>query len=159
MLTGGSAPGLPGWPIRRIKLQGRYAGYLTDDFIVYVAEPNGGRAAKLLGQIKQTVAITARSTVLAKVLAAGWADFQNTKLFDPATDVLALITGPLSQTVIDHVREPLDWARGSETAAEFMQKLAADGHGQPKRHKMQVLRTHLDNANNGPLTMSNSGAF
>ncbi len=31
MLTKGFAPGLPCWPILKIKLQGRYEGFKTDD--------------------------------------------------------------------------------------------------------------------------------
>lgn len=34
MLTGRVSPCLPSWPITRIKLQGAYAGFDTDGFIV-----------------------------------------------------------------------------------------------------------------------------
>ncbi|MCL4519485.1 MAG: hypothetical protein M1587_09840, partial [Thaumarchaeota archaeon] len=50
MLTGGVAPCLPPWPISKIRLQGHYAGFQTDDFIVFSTEPVGGREAKLLAQ-------------------------------------------------------------------------------------------------------------
>ena len=36
MLTGGFAPCMPNWPISKIKLQGKFAGYDTDDLIVFV---------------------------------------------------------------------------------------------------------------------------
>ena len=35
MIAGGYAPCLPTWPIHKVKLQGRYQGFETDDFIVY----------------------------------------------------------------------------------------------------------------------------
>src|SRR3972149_5244280 len=41
MLTGGFAQCLPCWPIKKIKLQGKYAGYDTDDLIVFVEKPDG----------------------------------------------------------------------------------------------------------------------
>ena len=58
MLTGGVVPCLRPWPIKKIKLQGKYAGYNTDDFIAFVEERTGEQKAKLLAQIKHSVAIT-----------------------------------------------------------------------------------------------------
>ncbi len=40
MVTGGFAACFPGCPIKKIKLQGKYAGYDTDDLIVFVERPN-----------------------------------------------------------------------------------------------------------------------
>lgn len=48
MLIGGVVPCLPPWPVKKIKLQGRYAGYQTDDFIVFVEDRGTGQTAKLL---------------------------------------------------------------------------------------------------------------
>ena len=39
MLTGRVSPCLPSWPITALKLQGAYAGYKTDDFIVFARDP------------------------------------------------------------------------------------------------------------------------
>ena len=36
MLADGYAPCMPCWPISKIKLQGKFAGYSTDDLIVFV---------------------------------------------------------------------------------------------------------------------------
>lgn len=51
MLTGGVVPCLQPLPIKQIKLQGKYAGYDTDDFIVFAESRNGTQKAKLLAQI------------------------------------------------------------------------------------------------------------
>ena len=50
LLTGRMAPCLPAWPITKIKLQGHYAGYDTDDFIIFVQDAQSQKGAKLLGQ-------------------------------------------------------------------------------------------------------------
>ncbi len=58
MVTGGFVPCFPGCPIKKIKLQGKYAGYDTDDLIVFVERPNDRQERKLLGQTKHFVKIT-----------------------------------------------------------------------------------------------------
>ena len=47
MLMEGVVPGLPAFPIKRIKLQGRYEGYNTDDFIVFVEDQSGEQKSVL----------------------------------------------------------------------------------------------------------------
>jgi len=58
MLTGGFAPGLPYWPITKIKLQGKFDGYDTDDMIVFIEKESGEQQRKLLGQIKHSISLT-----------------------------------------------------------------------------------------------------
>ena len=58
MVTGGFAAYFPGCPIKKIKLQGKYEGYDTDDLIVFVKRPNDRQERKLLGQTKHFVKIT-----------------------------------------------------------------------------------------------------
>ena len=104
MLTGGFAPCLPNWPIRKIKLQGKFAGYDTDDLIIFVENPGGDQERKILGQIKHSISITENDKVFAEVIQAAWNDFNNDSLFSRGKDVIALITGPLSATDINDVR-------------------------------------------------------
>src|SRR5947207_3333434 len=82
MLTGGAVPGLQPWPIKKIKLQGRYAGYKTDDFIAFVEEHGTGQTAKLLAQIKHTVSITENDATFGEVIQAAWSDFNNDDVFN-----------------------------------------------------------------------------
>jgi hypothetical protein len=58
MLTSRISPCLPQWPIQKIKLQGRYAGFNIDDFIVFTKDEYSGQEAKLLAQIKRSITIT-----------------------------------------------------------------------------------------------------
>jgi len=64
MLTGGSIPCIPILPIIQIKLQGKYAGYETDDFIIFAGSKDGRQKAKLLAQIKHSVSITEKTLYL-----------------------------------------------------------------------------------------------
>ena len=150
MLTGGVVPCLPSWPIVKIKLQGRYAGYHTDDFIVFVEQPGSGNSAKLLAQIKHNVAISEGDSTFSEVIDAAWHDFKNADVFDPSTDALALICGPLSAHDIENARVLLEWARTSETAKEFLDKVELTKFSsEAKRNKLQAFKTQLKKANKG----------
>lgn len=148
MLTGGFAPCLPPLPIKKIKLQGRYDGYETDDCIVFLEERTGREGPKLLAQIKHALSITENDQTFAEVIAAGWRDFKNPRIFDARCDALALITGPLSATDIENARVILEWARSSETAEEFLTKVnKAQFSSDTKRAKLQAFRSQLRKAN------------
>src|ERR1035437_310275 len=96
MLSGGVVPCLPALPIKQIILQGKYAGYDTDDFIVFVESQDGKRKAKLLAQIKHSISFTENDQIFGEVMQSAWSDFQNDKIFDRETDAIAIITGLLS---------------------------------------------------------------
>ena len=148
MMTGGVAPCLPAWPIKKIKLQGKYAGFETDDLIVFVGEPNGDREARLLAQIKHSVKITSGDKTFGEVIQAAWNDFRNPGVFTPERDAIAVITGPLSATEINDTRRILEWARDSENAGDFVTKVDMLNFSNPqKRAKLKAFRLHLKNAN------------
>jgi hypothetical protein len=150
MLTGRVSPCLPPWPVTRLKLQGSYAGFKTDDFVVYARDPRSRDEAKLLAQIKHDVSITERDETFAKVIRAAWGDFNDPGIFTPGADALALITGPLSSTDTNHVRPLLEWARHSEDESEFLTKVNTDNFSSAqKRAKLQAFRTNLAGANGG----------
>ena len=148
MLSGGVAPCVSPWPIKKIKLQGRYEGYNTDDFIAFVEERNGSRKSKLLAQIKHSLSITEQDSTFAEVIQAAWSDFRNADLFDPKCDVLALITGPLSARDIENARIVLEWARTSAGAKEFLDKVnLGKFSSEAKREKLSAFRVQLKKAN------------
>jgi hypothetical protein len=150
MLTGGAAPCLPPWPIKKIKLQGRHAEYNTDDLIVFLEDRNSDQTAKLLAQIKHTVTISENDMIFGEVIQAAWSDFQNPEVFDLRTDAIVLITGPLSAGDIENARTVLEWARHTETAEEFFKMVGmAKFSSEVKRNKLQAFRTQLKKANNG----------
>jgi hypothetical protein len=148
MLTGGVIPCPQPWPIKKIKLQGKYEGFDTDDFIAFLESRDGSQKAKLLAQIKHSVSITDGDVTFAGVISAAWADYQNPRVFDPASDAIALITGPLSAHDIENARTILEWARHSESGDDFLKKVnrsnfSSDG----KRNKLQAFRSQLKRAN------------
>jgi len=148
MLTGGFVPCLPALPIKKIKLQGKYAGFNIDDFIAFIEDDGGERSAKLLAQIKHSLSITENDPTFSEVIAAAWLDFQTPEVFNRETDAFALITGPLSATD-GEVRTLLDWARSCENAEEFLKKVElAKFSSDTKRAKLKAFRTQLENANN-----------
>jgi len=150
MLTGGVAPCLRPWPIKKVKLQGRHAGFETDDLIVFAGEPSGGQQVKLLAQIKHTINITRRDKTFGEVIQAAWNDFRNPSVFTLGSDAIAVITGPMSATDINNTRTILEWARHSENASDFVAKVEkANFSSAQKRAKLDSFRVHLKNANGG----------
>ncbi len=148
MLTGGFAPCLPCWPISKLKLQGKFAGYDTDDLIVFVQKTDHKQQRKLLGQIKHSIDITENDSVFKEVMQAAWHDFNDPSVFTRGQDVIALITGPLSATDISDVRTILEWARHSENADELFKKIDLwKFSSQGKRNKLKAFRVQLKKAN------------
>ena len=150
MLTGGFAPCMPCWPISKIKLQGKFAGYDTDDLIIFVEKQGSDQKRKILGQIKHSISITGNDKVFGEVIQAAWNDFNNATLFSRGKDVIALITGPLSATDVNDVRTILDWARYSENADDFIKKVQLTHFSsQSKQNKLRSFKTTLKKANGG----------
>ena len=149
MLTEGYAPCLNTWPIHKIKLQGRYQGYDTDDLIVYTKQPGTGREAKLLGQIKHKVSITKSNGEFGEVIQAAWNDYNNKDIFAINSDTIALICGPLSATDTDAVRTLLRQAEHSENATDFLNRVELSRlSSEQQRKKLEVFKHHLKVANN-----------
>ena len=150
MLVGGFAPCLPCWPIKTIKLQGKFAGIDTDDLVVFVEDIGSNQKRKMLAQIKHSINITEKDKIFGEVIRAAWNDFNNDDIFTKNNDAIALITGPLKATDIDDVRPILEWARHMEDAKEFVRNIElANFSSANKIKKLQAFRTQLQNANGG----------
>ncbi|WP_375057401.1 hypothetical protein [Zobellella sp. DQSA1] len=150
MLSGGYAPCLPSWPIVEIKLQGAVAGYGTDDLIVFVENPATNERRRLLGQVKNSIAITAKSKLFAEVVQAAWKDFNNTDVFTKGKDIIALITGPINATDTDGVNGLLEQARHTRDADEFITQVArANFCSDTVRTKLEAFKIQLKAANGG----------
>ncbi len=155
MLTGGISPCLPPWPIVKIKLQGKYQGFNTDDLIVTCKKPDSEKESKLLGQIKHKITFTMGNATLKEVLKAAWEDFNNKELYsEKSQDKLVLITGPLSAKDTDSVRSLLEQARYSMNAEDFINRISlAKFTSEQQREKLQIFKTLLKEANdNSDLT-------
>lgn len=151
MLAGGFSPCLPTWPIVKIKFQGKYQGFETDDMIVYCENQTTKKNAKLLAQIKHTISITNSDEKFKEVIASAWKDFNNKNIFSLANkDAIALITGPLSATETIHVRNLLEQARNAEDETDFINRVSISNFSSDQqREKLAVFKTQLCLANNG----------
>ena len=149
MLTGGFAPCLPTWPIKKIKLQCKIDGFDTDDLVVFVEDPVSKQERKLIAQIKHTISITQNDKKFGEVIKAAWNDFNKPSLFEKGKDRIALITGPISKTDAYDVSWLLDQARHTNQVDEFLihvNKMRFSS--EQKRQKLAAFQNQLKKANN-----------
>lgn len=159
MLSGGYAPCLPAWPIVEIKLQGAISGYGTDDLIVFVENPANNERRRLLGQVKNSIVITAKSPLFTEVVQAAWNDFNNPDLFTKGKDIIALITGPINATDTDGVNGLLEQARHTRDVDEFLTQIArANFCSDTVRAKLEAFKVQLKAAN-GDRDVSNTDLY
>ncbi len=151
LLIGGRVPSLPSGSIQSVRLQAKQAGFNTDDVVVTV-RTDSGTDHRLLAQIKHHAAITTSDGEFYDSMASAWSDFNNPSAFVKEQDALALITGPQSDRVLQHVRPLLDWARTSASGIEFAGKVAtARFSSDQKRAYLQVFKDVLTKvANTAP---------
>lgn len=150
MLVDGFVPCLPLTTVEKIKLQGKYAGFQTDDVIVFSTDPKSGQSYKILGQIKHSITISPTNAVFGEVVKAAWDDYRNPNLFSRNFDRLALITGPISTADVASTRTILEWARSSQDANDFFMKVNLGNFSSTeKREKLEAFQVQLRNANNG----------
>ena len=143
LLIGGRVPCLPSGTVQSIRFQGKQAGFATDDLIVAILSPHG-QQHRLLAQVKHHIGIAKSDTEFRAALQDAWADFNNENVFTQERDALALITGPMSDRAIQHVRPLLEWARTSATAAEFVAKVnTAQFSSDEKRNYLKIFRQVL----------------
>lgn len=111
----------PGY-VTAIHLQASWKGIRTDDAVVEFKNKQE-QQWKLSVQVKHSFAISLSDKVFASAIAAAWRDFNDPTVFNPQSDSFVLITGPLSAAITDNFRVMLTWARSSQTASDFFQKI------------------------------------
>lgn len=121
MLTGGNAPCLPCWPVKKVKLQARKDGVHTDDLLVVVEDTLTKRTARLFAQIKHDISFTRTSNELKEVLVAAWHDYNNPSLFTKEIDQIALITSALSKADRNALFRILGQVKSLTSHTEFFQ--------------------------------------
>jgi len=152
LLIGGRVPCLPGGIVRSVRFQGKQAGYDTDDIVVEILS-DLGQKCRLLAQVKHHVTITKSDSDFRDALESAWADFNKPDVFTQGRDLIALVTGPLSDQVIQHARPLLEWARTSATASEFIGKVnTAKFSSDEKRKYLNVFQEVLTEIAGGAMT-------
>lgn len=152
LLIGGRIPCLPSGGVQSIRLQARQAGIHTDDVLVKV-RTEASTEHHLFVQIKHHATVRASDKEFCEALQNAWLDFNNQTTFSPGQDALALVTGPQSDQMLQHIRPLLDWARTSATEKEFVTKVSTAGFSSDKkRGYLQVFRDVLTEAAGTALT-------
>ena len=148
IITGDELPFFKTAKVVKMKLQGHYDGYNTDDCIVF---GNDGR--KQLCQIKNSIEITENSTTFRKVITDAWNDYSNSNVLDLEKDQIVLIVSGLSATDINNTRTIIDWARHCENDAEFHKKITKERFSSgEKQKKYQAIKAQLENAKGNALS-------
>lgn len=139
MLLNWKIPNINSGRVNKIKLQGRYDGYDTDDCIIFTEDEN-----KMLCQIKHSISITKSDTAFSDVINSAWNDFNNGNLFNKDTDMIALIVSALSKVDSQNVRPILEWAKTCADEDEFIKKIyTSQFSSQEKIQKYETIKYHL----------------
>ncbi|WP_224994412.1 AAA family ATPase [Cesiribacter sp. SM1] len=138
----GNAPCLTANEIIEVSFQNTKHGYQTDDLLI-VAQSSLGKH-RLLLQIKHDISFTKGSTIFKEVIAAFWADFNNTAIFDRSKDKLIVVKNGLTKDERNHLRALFNWAVTHATEADFIREVARI---EGKARRLNVFRDCLQEAN------------
>lgn len=143
MLMGNRIPHLNSEEIVKIKLQGHYDGFDTDDCIIY-----GKDGRKLLCQIKHSIKISENNNTFNEVIESAWNDYLS-ESFVCDRDELTLIVNGLSVKDIESTLYLFRWARSCASAEEFVRKVNQKGFSSgDKNNKYRVIVNILNRLNN-----------
>lgn len=148
LLVGGELPIFRKLKINSIRLQAREAGFETDDLVASLSDSNN-LEHKLLAQIKHTISVSVSDDAFKKSIIAAWHDFNNPKIFIPDSDAIALITGPLSGTILNHFRTILDWSRYCTSGDEFIAKVGTEKFSSEKKQTFLSVLIEIINKEKG----------
>ena len=158
LLTGGHVPPFENFPVSKVMLQARYAGFQTDDLVAIAGE--GDRERKLLCQVKRGIRYTASNADCASSLAAAWADFHNDELFTRNRDAIAIISDQLSRVDLKSVLPIMEYARTASDPDEFYRKYTISKLvSNEARAKFKVFRDHIASANGGEPSREDTWEF
>lgn len=139
MILGWKIINLKAEKVEKIKLQGRYEGYDTDDCIIF-----GDNGNKMLCQIKHSISITKSDTVLKDVIKGAWNDFNNDELFNIENDCIDIIVSGLSKTDIESLKTINAWANSCENEEEFINKIYTNKFSSnDKKKKFEIIKYYL----------------
>lgn len=139
MILGWKIMNLKADKVEKIKLQGRYEGYDTDDCIIF-----GDNGNKMLCQIKHSISINNSDDVFKDVIKAAWNDFTNNKIFNINNDCISIIVSGLSKVDIESLKTINAWANSCENEEEFNNKINTSiFSSKEKKQKFKVIKEHL----------------
>ena len=138
MILGWKIPNVKSNKIVKIKLQGRYDGYDTDDCVIF-----GENNEKMLCQIKHKVTFTKASSVFHEVLSGAWNDFMRNN-FDQNLDSITLVVSEMNLTDNESFNKIFSLAKTSENEIEFLKKINSKNFVNEKvKEKYDIIVHHL----------------
>lgn len=143
LLVEGFSP-LLNLPITSVLFQAKRAGYDTDDIVLFSSSDT--YSAKLLCQIKHSVAITENNDTFKDVIVSAWSDF-NKPMFNKRTDKILLISGAVANA--NSLRFIYDQANGSLDANDFIDRIVRPGYSNDThREKLNAIKALIKKSNN-----------
>lgn len=112
--------------VSEVYFQTEHLGFNTDDFLV-VCEREGDAPAKLIGQVKRSLTISAADDECQKAVGDFWKDFKKADPFNPQYDRFVLVTLRGTNTLLESFSGLLDCARGAADGEEFQRRLSLNG--------------------------------
>ncbi|AZD98725.1 AAA family ATPase [Pseudomonas chlororaphis] len=109
-----------------VHFQTEHLGFNTDDFLVVCARA-GTAPARLVGQVKRSLTISAADDECKKAVGDFWRDFKKADPFNPQYDRLVLVALRGTNTLLENFVGLLDCARGAVDGEEFQRRLSLDG--------------------------------
>lgn len=109
-----------------VHFQTEHLGFNTDDFLV-VCSRAGAAPARLVGQVKRSLTISAADDECKKAVGDFWRDFKKADPFNPQYDRLVLVALRGTNTLLENFVGLLDCARGAADGEEFQRRLSLDG--------------------------------
>jgi hypothetical protein len=159
LLVRGIPPILTDTGVIEVHFQTEQLGFNTDDFMVVCARP-GATTARLVGQVKRSLTISATDDECKKAIGDFWKDFKKASPFDPRHDRLVLVTLRGTDTLLKDFVGLLDCARGAAHGEEFVRRLSLDGFVSKKsEHQCRKLCEIVSALEEAPVTAKDLWPF
>jgi hypothetical protein len=159
LLVRGIPPILTDTGVIEVHFQTEHLGFNTDDFLVVCARP-GATTARLVGQVKRSLTISATDDECKKAIGDFWKDFKKANPFDPRHDRLVLVTLRGTDTLLKDFVGLLDCARGAAHGEEFVRRLSLDGFVSKKsEHQCRKLCEIVSALEEAPVTAKDLWPF
>lgn len=112
--------------VTEVYFQTEHLGFNTDDFLIVCARA-GAPTARLVGQVKRSITISAADEECKKAISDFWKDFKKADPFNPEHDRIVLVTQRGTNTLLGSFVGLLDCARGAPDGEEFQRRLSLNG--------------------------------
>lgn len=112
--------------VTEVHFQTENLGFNTDDVLV-VCTHAGATTARLVGQVKRSITISAADDECKKAIGDFWKDFKKANPFNPQHDRFVLVTLRGTNVLLENFVGLLDCARGAAEGEEFERRLSLDG--------------------------------